>query len=355
MEKSSAYEFLEKCASGEIKEIDKWDIRKIDDLLEGFKPSANKPTASKIKLQFDSDEDYFKLFDIEEYDLSIMTTVLNSSWEFLDSYSARDSEWDEGYILSYFNESNKKIIEEILLLTNPSLIGGEDKEIAEHLSNLFEREVDNIIYEYSYAVDEASNKNVVEDIEATFCNKLERIGLFKQYCYYTYFTTVGILLNLYKFVGDYSLDLSELLTQVIEKQNLDVSPGYSDNIYDYINYQPEGDGFNNSSELYLNKMLDKAQDMDNTEFDTKLISDIFKKYSKDRNHVLPKDSNITFRIEGFDPKKNKLDVRLYNKKTSTNSGRMISPEDFNSFLTNYELFEHKKIKKIIREKLKNLK
>ena len=136
MEKSRVYEFLESCANGDIQEIDRYDIRRIDDLLGGFKYSPNNPKNGKINIKFDDNDDYLRLFDDNQDELNIMNAVMNGQWEFIDSYSALDNEWDEGYILDYFNEESNEIVNEILLLTNPSLVSSSSKEKAEHLSSL---------------------------------------------------------------------------------------------------------------------------------------------------------------------------------------------------------------------------
>ena len=354
MEKSRVYEFLESCANGDIQEIDRYDIRRIDDLLGGFKYSPNNPKNGKINIKFDDNDDYLRLFDDNQDELNIMNAVMNGQWEFIDSYSALDNEWNGGYILDYFNEESNEIVNEILLLTNPSLVSSSSNEKANHLSSLFEYRVNDIVSEYCDLVDRASNKEFEESIKKDFCYKLEVIGIFKQYCFYSYFTSVNILLKLFKYVGDYSLDLTDLLKAVIEKRGLSEDFNYADNIYDYMSYNVDRDEFNRSISYYLDKMLDEAKYLEVEGLDAKLIADIFKKYNKDVFYPLPKNKDFSFKISKF-TNDSKLEIILKNMKTNHVEVRKIPADEFNTFLSNYELFEQKKLKKIIREALKKIK
>ena len=66
---SEIYDTLVKISQGE--KVDNWEIQRIDGLISSIKYNDSTPGKSRVKLTFDSYEDYWKLFDLTENDIYI--------------------------------------------------------------------------------------------------------------------------------------------------------------------------------------------------------------------------------------------------------------------------------------------
>lgn len=92
--------------------IDVYELNRIDDLIVNFKYNEKNPGKSFINLRFDDDEHFFKLFDLDENDISFLNGIFSNYYGYYeDAFYPHDfgqEDWKRGYLLQEFSEENKK-------------------------------------------------------------------------------------------------------------------------------------------------------------------------------------------------------------------------------------------------------
>jgi hypothetical protein len=351
---SEIYDVLVKISQGE--KIDNWEVQRIDGLVSDVRLNESAPGKSRVKLTFDSYEDYWKLFDLTTDDIWFANAVFShyDTFEF-ESEDWADDDWKQGYLIREFNSENLEKLKEILIIIGPKyskLSTDEDFEkSAELLTSLFERQSNEIKYSYMAERNRCKERGAIQMIENETCNAFQNYGIFSLgRCFYSYVTTVSVLLSLYKLVGDTSLDLSEMLEK-IGKDNISIGGDWYNYMYeqDCVDYDEET--FNRDVAWELERIMTKIEEDGNSEsmkeFYIKL-SGILDKYEMDKWYNIPKDENLGFRINDVDSKENKIIIQV--KKQNLNrmgsygeiEKRSYDIDDFNTFLYQPELFESRK-------------
>jgi hypothetical protein len=348
-EGSEIYRVLVNISNG--KEYDAYELGGIDSLISGFRFSQSNPGKSMISLTFDSNKDYLELFseDLSSDDIWTADSVFSdySNHEFFDSYRAEE-DWNEGYVLRYFNEENTEKLKNILKRISPKYWKLEtDEEIqgaAKFLYSAYNREIDYIINDYASEVDSAMGESIKKDIKSELSDVLIDLGIIEKSFMYKYYTTVKVLLNLYKRSNDKTLNIYDTLKKVVS-ENISVNGEFMESSYNYNSNDFDDDSFNRSVGYNLDKIIDKlGEDSDNDEY-YGLMSQILDKYDIDKWYSLAKDKNKNFAIEGINPETLKITIRIHDKKTSKVERRSLSLEEFNNFIHNYELFTESRKKR----------
>ena len=348
-EGSEIYRALVNISNG--KEYDAYELGGIDSLISGFRFSQSNPGKSMISLTFDSNKDYLELFseDLSSDDIWTAESVFSdySNYEFFDSYRAEE-DWNEGYVFGYFNEENTEKVKNILKRVSPKywkLETSQDTEgAAKFLYSIYNREIDYIITEYASQVDSAMGESIKKDIKSELSDVLIDLGIIEKSFMYKYYTTVKVLLNLYKRSNDKTLNIYDTLKKVVS-ENISVNGEFLESSYDYNSNDFDGDSFNRSVGYQLDKIIDKLdEDSDNDGY-YGLMSQILDKYDFDKWYSLAKDKNKNFAIEEINPETLKIKIRIHDKKTAKVERRSLSLEEFNNFIHNYELFTESRKKK----------
>jgi hypothetical protein len=338
---SDVYKLLLSIKNGE--KVTSNQMERADDLVWKFTYNEKNPNKSMVKLQFDDMEDYLKLFDLEEYDISFAESVYSyyNGATFID-YDHGYNEWNEGYLLYQFSDDNLTKLKQILRLISPStakLDTDEDKEASSVLlEKMFPNEVDYIITDWTDEENDSKNNGAKELIEGDVCDYFYNYGLIKQDCFRQYYTTVSILLSLYNNVGDKTLSLREVLKNIgYRDSNIG---GWDENRWDISGVNFDDKSFNESVEKQLDKIFEKIEDSD--EFlDVYEYSSLFNRITKNYhlNNRYETKSGREFYIRKIDPATNKIVVQVFKKPGDGLEDRSYTEEEFNNFLVSPELFE----------------
>ena len=338
---SDVYKLLLAVKNGE--KVTSNQMQRADDLVWKFIYNERNPNKSMVKLRFDDIEDYLKLFDLDEYDISFAESVFSyyDGANFID-YDHGYNEWNEGYLLYQFSDDNLTKLKQILRLISPStakLDTDEDKEESSKLlEKMFPNEVDYIITDWTDEENSCKNRAAKEWIESDSCDYFSKYGVIRQDCFSEYYTTVGILLSFYNNVGDKTLTLREVLT-VIGHQDSDIG-GWDENRWEIYCSDFDEKAFNDSVERQLDKIFEKLEDSD--EFlDVYEYSNLFNKITKNYhlNNRYKTKSGREFFIRKIDPATNKIIVQVFKKDGDGLEDRSYTEEEFNNFLVSPELFE----------------
>ena len=248
-----------------------------EDILRITRVNEKNLGKSLVYLTFDT-EDYVDLFSRntdENNNGYLIKIAFHGGYYggnvFVDDYSM-DYDWDEGYLLNYFNDENLDKIKEIVKILRPSLSvedlrNHNDKviEICKWIKNEFSDEIGTIIYDYTSEYDEALVKGLRDYVTSKLCNALIPANIFEKKCANLYMTTVSIILNTWDKSGeDKDAKLSDMLKTTIDQLGLQFDEDLYEDYYAFFdskNYDDEG--FNRSVTWNLDKIITKIEDNDN--------------------------------------------------------------------------------------------
>jgi hypothetical protein len=339
MGKSDLYSVLLQIKNGV--EIESYELERLDDLIYNVNYNEKKPGNSIIEFKFDDIDDFFKVFGLDDYEISFLSSLFGGYHSDLDfySYDFSDNDWKEGYLMRDFNEKNIEKVKEILLFISPNIVTLEGDEFfiesSKILNDLFSGDVNDILEKYTYLRDKAASENAKEEISKDFTDPFISKGIYEIYPFFKFGTSVNVLINLFRIFPNKKTIL-ELLKSLYE--NSDKGP------YEEYRFEFSGDfdsqDFNNEVESVLDNILEKVESSE--EFlDIKtykeIYNDVLSKWGLNKTYRLPKNKNITFKIRNLDPKTNKLIV-MYSDENYSQQLRKLSKDEFFNFLYHPELF-----------------
>lgn len=317
---------------------------------------------SLVYLNFDL-SDYVSLFqsdDNENHSSHLIDIAFGQSgyyggYVFLDSYYD-EYEWNEGYILRSFSDENIQKLKEILAIISRPLsnftFNDDNKvsKIAKFLSDNFSNEVDYIMSEYTELYDDTLVKGLKTYVQYKLCDVLFKFGIYEKNCGTKYFTTVGVLLDLWKKTDSSDEDsITDVLEKFIKQNDLEFDEDLYEDYYAYYDYQNwDGETFNRTVERMLNKIKDKVEDdLDLEKFqETQKIYEFLdsQKINISKTNQFPKQKTFgeknrnTYVIR--DVKDGILHIRFgeYDGNQPNYSDLSMNLEEFKNFLFHPELF-----------------
>lgn len=332
------YSLLVKINNGE--EVSGRELEDADESIYDFKYTPKAPFKSKITLSFDDDE-YVGLFDPSDDDLWYYRVITGSydTYEFESDYQSIE-DFQQGYLEQFFSRENLVKLKEILSIILPDAVElntDEKREAAgKKLYDMFEREIDEIISDYVSELNACKTRTFEKEITDSLCNVFFNYGIITKRCLKEYYTSVGILLDLYDTIGDTSLTIKELLFKIGSDMNL---VGWGEYIYEY-----QCDDFDNESvdryvSGYLDKIMEKLED-ESQYVDIHEYSELYKrlalKYKLNGRYFTKNNRDFFYR--GIDPENNRILIQVF-KKEGGLEDRSYTEEEFNNFLVSPELFE----------------
>lgn len=324
-------------------------IRMYNDNIKDIKIPEKNPAKSIFVLKFDDDE-FFEILNLDEDERYFLNSVY-SYYGYQWSESADlNSEWDEGYIVQSLNVENLNKIKTVLINNGEeelSQLIDDDavRNASRMLEDLYPDEVERIIREYSYAMDEESDKAAKADIEKSYCNPFFKYRILMSSCMNSYLISAVNLKNIYEAVGVPEMSIVEVLKEYFSDI---IGADFNQNLSEYrYEYQTvDNEQFNRNIISELDKMVsDSETEMDE---DSGKIKEIIKKYGLRKDVKTPKGA---FRINSYDLNDGTIDYSFSSGENYVGyraERRRATYDDFNTFLNNYELFENKIIQLLKR-------
>jgi hypothetical protein len=297
-----------------------------------------------VVLKFESDEQYFKLFDMHEDDVWFLTALFNpygSNFEIYDSYRAKE-DWEGGYIIRYFNDENMVLLENLKNIIAPHInIQEEMDKISNVLDDMFPKEVDYIVSDYESEMDTAMSNAMEKSVKEELCDIFMLDGIHNNGgCFYKYITSVDNLIKLYDNYNSKGSDLYNLLKKIGHDKS--VSGDYYSSMYDYMHSVDfDEKSFNNTVTYRLEKIMEELEDSDrfpDIEGYKKVIDNLTKRYEFNKWYSLPKDKNILFKTMKVNHENNEIEFEYKQKNNPYIKKSMLDLESFNTFLYQPELF-----------------
>lgn len=350
---SETYKFLKSIVNGE--EVSRWDYP--DPLIDYVKISEPR-TSTKITIAFDNDDDFLEVMGIEDENDRWAWNRYKSSYDYdFDTYRYQE-DWDEGYLIRNFDQSNIDLVNQILKYTKPGLIYSDEneesrREVSKFLSSMFSDECDEIAYEYGVLDWDCILRSVNQVLEEETSNPFIKLGIIQKIHGYKFESTVGVLLSVYRLLKAEDDDLKELLKKVDEK----VNPNKNRGDWYELEYNTYCDDFDNETFQYevgriLTRMLEKAEEdlVGNTNFEE--FNNLYDKVISlggFNKHIPLEHKEMSVIFEKINPETNKLIFKVYKDKGGFERRSVDNLEDLNLQLHHPELFES--IKNIIKKLL----
>lgn len=317
-------------------------IEKFDRRVE-ININSSKPEKSRVLINFDSIDDFVRTV-LKEDDIFYVGSILERDFDSIsDDLVYKDfinDDWDEGYVIEhYFSEQNKKLLNKILLYVAPHLYNSDDYK---KISTIFDVHFDSsdITYELWEKSYEAKAEKEYSQIKSELCDTLTPYKVITIECFDTYVTSTDNLIKLMEKYGT-KKNFSDIFNYIYQDVN-NYSGYYEDRELGGIGYI-DRDSFNSFIEDQLDSILSKLEEESDLEDESSLegyrsisnfrkeLSNILSKFSMNKIYNL---KGKEFKIESIDEETKKLIVYVYGS-----GKRSYTPEEFNDFLYNLELFE----------------
>lgn len=330
--------------------ISKDELYRLDDSI--YDIDVKEPLGqSIITIQFEDDKELFKELDIDEQDIWFMG-ALNSynGYEFMDSYQV-EQDFKEGYGIYYdLNTENIETLKGIatILLPNKEFNIEDDEykvELSDILLDSFPDEMDYIFGDFSAEKDNEMNAVAKEAIQDEFEKPLEESGInLNRDMDEVEITLADLYLGALQ-LNMFNSDAKEIVVAIMQRALGSNVGGWYENSYEFQDDSKfDSKSFNNyvgHQFEKMNKKLEERSDEENTvqdfvDFRNRVIS----KFKLKTWYDNPKDNNIIFLIDSFDP--GSMSVRL-NVKTKDNGlfkQLRLDEEQFNNFLHQYSLDDY---------------
>lgn len=331
----------------------KIDYRELEDSDESIlKVRPSDPLGqSTIVINFDEDEKFFKALDISEDDLWFLNAINShyNSYDFMDSYQI-EQDFKEGYIiygeLNKENSAKLKEIAELILPEEEFNMDNDDYRIklSETLLSLFDSEMDWILGDYHTEKNSEMLQTATTSIEKEINGFLESIGFIIYREYDEIATTPANLLMWSARLQLPKIDAISLFNQIIEYTGTGKLGGWSENSYEYQDYDNfDSNAFNNTVERQFDKILEKLDEDEDSggekikEF-LGFRNRIVKKFGINKWNKLPVDKNVGFKVENFD-RENMRVIIMIEKQYKGMRRLKLSEENFNNLLYSPQLFD----------------
>ena len=300
-----------------------------------------------VEVKLDLDE-IMKVFGIED------DNDQRSIQQFYHSYypyEHTDGWYDfrDGYVFRHFNESNMELLKKIASYIKPEILipdinewdgTKEMNEFTDKLNDLYERDVDYIISEYTTLNDQSFEEGAREQINSSIISEMKNLGFkyvendSRRSDVWVFSILGNKLASLFEVTNSKKLSVIQMLNKKLDGE-LDFS---EDNIYEYQG-DFDSDGFNNYIESHLEDILEKIEE-DNSPEALEFIEFLRKNnYKVKGTYKIPRSDKYSFRILEINVEDGTVTFDMI--RDSDNERKRMAPtfRGFIDFIYNPTLFD----------------
>ncbi len=170
------YQLLTKIGRGE--EVDYSSYKDYDKLIYDIYENPKNPLLSRVIIVFDSEDDFFDMFDIDPDDRWFIDNIQGyEGYEFMSGYGVVNNEWNEGYILRHLNDENMERINNLVNMIDPKIELNDEIVISTLLHDNFEEEVEGLCQDYVTEINIAGNQYSEQLIKEDFGDPFSNYGI----------------------------------------------------------------------------------------------------------------------------------------------------------------------------------
>jgi hypothetical protein len=300
--------------------ISKDELLSSDKLFSYMREDRSTPGQSVVSIEFNNQAEFLKSFGLSDDDAWFYQVITGpySDYEFHDYYSSVD-QFMEGYgIYDVLDDDNTELLKKIGSLILPIKVNLEDdkyrKELSEKLITTFPDEINSLINNYSYEINSQMKQTAEDIISNEVDDYFSGLG-FKSTDSTGLQMTITDLLSLYIRDGEIQLSLAELFKKTFE--DIEGPGGWQENQYQFEDISKfDTNTFNRDAYRVFNDILDQIEELGEEEDGitiedfTKMTERVTKKFKQGQFYILPKDSSVRFKIDGFKFPSMKVFVQL---------------------------------------------
>jgi hypothetical protein len=327
------------------------DLYGMDNTIEDIRV-RNPLGQSLITIKLGEKENFLEEIGLHADDAWFRDIIMSSygnGYEFTDSYTMEE-DFKEGYIFEYeLNEENTQTLKGIAgrLIPNEE-VNLDDDEYRQKLHGLmldiFPREIDYILSDYSAEKDNEMNQVAKESIKAEFDDKLDEMGVDLSYDMDEATITLADLFSESLQMNLFNSSAQEMVTKIISnKLGSDVG-GWYENNYEYRDSNKfDGESFNRTVENQFEKIIEKMDEDSDSEYTIKdyieFRARVLNKFKMKTWYETPKDKDIIFSIKDFEPENMSIILTVKDRGTQVLKDIKLDEENFKQFLYQPSLFK----------------
>lgn len=339
---------LRNFSKGKITTNDLYDMDKTIDDIRVRNPLGQ----SLITIKLGEKEKFLEEIGLSTDDAWFRDVVMSSygnGFEFTDSYTMND-DFNEGYIFEYdLNEENTQTLKGIAgrLIPNEEVKLDEDEyrqKLHKLMLDIFPREIDYILSDYSIEKDNEMNQVAKESIKGEFDDKLDEMGIDLSYDMDEATITLADLFSEALQLNLFNSSAQEMVTKIISnKLGSDVG-GWYENNYEYRDESKfDRESFNRTVENQFEKIMDKMDEDSESEYTIKdyieFRARVLNKFKMQTWYETPKDKDIIFSIKDFEPENMSIILTVKDRGTKLLKDIKLDEENFKQFLYQPSLFK----------------
>jgi hypothetical protein len=327
------------------------DLFDMDETIDDIRV-RNPLGQSLITIKLGEKEKFLEEIGLSTDDAWFRDVIMSSygnGFEFTDSYSMND-DFNEGYIFEYdLNEENTQTLKGIAgrLISNEEVNLDDDeyrKKLHGLLLDIFPREIDYIISDYSIEKDNEMNQVAKESIKGEFDDKLDEMGIDLSYDMDEATITLADLFSEALQLNLFNSSAQEMVTKIISnKLGSDVG-GWYENNYEYRDQSKfDTESFNRTVENQFEKIIEKMDEDSDSEYTIKdyieFRARVLNKFKMKTWYETPKDKDIIFSIKDFQPENMSIILTIKDRGTQVLKDIKLDEENFKQFLYQPSLFK----------------
>ena len=327
------------------------DLFDMDETIDDIRV-RNPLGQSLITIKLGEKEKFLEEIGLSTDDAWFRDVVMSSygnGFEFTDSYTMND-DFNEGYIFEYdLNEENTQTLKGIAgrLIPNEEVNLDDDeyrKKLHGLMLDIFPREIDYIISDYSIEKDNEMNQVAKESIKGEFDDKLDEMGIDLSYDMDEATITLADLFSEALQLNLFNSSAQEMVTKIISnKLGSDVG-GWYENNYEYRDESKfDRESFNRTVENQFEKIIEKMDEDSESEYTIKdyieFRARVLNKFKMQTWYETPKDKDIIFSIKDFEPENMSIILTVKDRGTQVFKDIKLDEENFKQFLYQPSLFK----------------
>ena len=298
------------------------------------------------------DKDYFlEAINLSRDDMWFRDMVMSSysTYEFNDAYTIEE-DFKEGYIFEYLlNDENRdtlKVIASSVLPNKKINFESEEynKELHKILLDAFPAQIENILSDYQIEKDYEMNAVAKEAIKSEFDDKLEEIGVELGGDNNEVTMSIADLFSEALQLNLFNESAQEMVIEIISNKLGSNIGGWLDNSYEYQDSSKfDKESFNREVARQFEKIIEILEEKSDTEYTIKDYLDfrnrVESKFKIRTWYETPKDKEIIFSINGFEPSSMKVMLTVKDRGTELFKEIKMDEEQFIQFLHQPSLFK----------------
>ena len=327
------------------------DLFDMDETIDDIRVK-NPLGQSLITIKLGEKEKFLEEIGLSTDDAWFRDVIMSSygnGFEFTDSYTMNE-DFNEGYIFEYdLNEENTQTLKGIAgrLISNEEVNLDDDeyrKKLHGLMLDIFPREIDYIISDYSIEKDNEMNQVAKESIKGEFDDKLDEMGIDLSYDMDEATITLADLFSEALQLNLFNSSAQEMVTKIISnKLGSDVG-GWYENNYEYRDQSKfDTESFNRTVENQFEKIIEKMDEDSDSEYTIKdyieFRARVLNKFKMKTWYETPKDKDIIFSIKDFQPENMSIILTIKDRGTQVLKDIKLDEENFKQFLYQPSLFK----------------